>query len=29
MALSGLEFLRRHIEAVWDVRVPPLAPSDN
>jgi hypothetical protein len=29
MALSGLEFLRRHIEAVWDVRVPPLAPGDN
>jgi GNAT acetyltransferase-like protein len=29
MALSDLEFLRRHIEAVWDVRVPPLAPGDN
>src|SRR5258708_24249069 len=29
MALSDLEFLRRHIEAVWDGRVPPLAPGGN
>ena len=29
MALSDLEFLRRHIEAVWDLHVPPLASGDN